>query len=95
MKKKSQVKKVVTGNEIVTYQATLDKLINQRTELSIKIDELNNKISEAVNNSVTEKLNKFFKTLSKEELDALNRTDLFEDDLYEFIKTEHEEIFED
>lgn len=101
MKKKPQVKQtkvtkpVSNANEIITYQVALEKLIQQRTELSVKIDELNNKISEVVTSNVTMKLNKFFKTLSEEEINALNRTDLFADIFEEFLQEEYEESFKD
>lgn len=98
MKKKPQAKvtkPASNANEIITYQAALDKLIQQRTELSVKIDELNNKISEVVTSNVTMKLNNFFKTLDKEEVDALAHTDLFTDIFEEFLQEEYEESFND
>ena len=89
------VKPVSNANQILTYQGELDKLLKQKDGLLVKIDELNKKISQAVECDVYTKVSKFLNTLNEYELNALDNTPTFQDIMDEFLQEECEGSFKD
>lgn len=74
---KSKVKK--TKEVKVDLKAELGKLLEQKQSILIKIDELNNRISDEAYDSACEKLKNFIKTLNEEELNQVFGTGLIDD----------------
>lgn len=95
VKQTKVVKPVDNAHKIITYQVELDKLLKQKDDISIKVDLLNDQISQAVESDVYEKVSKLLNTLNEYELKALDNTSVFQDIMDEFLQEEHEESFRD